>query len=331
MAWAKITLIGAMQYCNNQGLSLFDYLTLPEDLSKETLIDTIVYKASDFELMHINPEYMRFAIGAFSNKWAYTWEKWNEALNIDYNPLWNYDRTEESTNRHTGTQGTANTGTQTRANTGTQTRANTGTQTTANSGTQTTANTGTQTIANTGTQETDLITAENVIDNGASTSNETNINSDHKEVVNKVSGFDSNALVDHDSSTSNESTTVNRDQEATSQNTRNTSGSDKGLRTDNLNELRTDNLNQQRTDNLNQLRTDNLNEQRTDNLNEQRTDNLNALRTDNLLDTYNLRAYGNVGVTTSQQMLEAELNIRRWNIYEQIADMFIEEFCIMIY
>ena len=41
--------------------------------------------------------------------------------------------------------------------------------------------------------------------------------------------------------------------------------------------------------------------------------------------------YGNIGVTTSQEMLKAELDISRFNLYEQIADIFCEEFCLMIY
>lgn len=41
--------------------------------------------------------------------------------------------------------------------------------------------------------------------------------------------------------------------------------------------------------------------------------------------------YGNIGVTTSQQMLRDELNISEWNLYEHISDLFIEEFCILIY
>lgn len=55
-------------------------------------------------------------------------------------------------------------------------------------------------------------------------------------------------------------------------------------------------------------------------------------RTD--IDTTNTRTghtHGNIGVTTSQQMLEAELNISKWNIYENIAKLFANEFCIMIY
>lgn len=47
--------------------------------------------------------------------------------------------------------------------------------------------------------------------------------------------------------------------------------------------------------------------------------------------THTARLHGNIGVTTSQQMLQSELDIAQWNIYEQIADLFISELCIMIY
>ena len=52
-------------------------------------------------------------------------------------------------------------------------------------------------------------------------------------------------------------------------------------------------------------------------------------------ETYNAshkaHIYGNIGVTTSTQMLEDYLRMERWNIYEQIADIFVDEFCIQIY
>ena len=40
---------------------------------------------------------------------------------------------------------------------------------------------------------------------------------------------------------------------------------------------------------------------------------------------------GNQGVTMSQEMLLAEYNAWRVNIYEMIADLFVSEFCICIY
>lgn len=43
------------------------------------------------------------------------------------------------------------------------------------------------------------------------------------------------------------------------------------------------------------------------------------------------RLWGNIGVTTSQQMLQAELDIVSWNLYEHITDLFLSEFVLLVY
>lgn len=40
---------------------------------------------------------------------------------------------------------------------------------------------------------------------------------------------------------------------------------------------------------------------------------------------------GNQGITMSQELLLAELNVRRFNLYSQIADIFASEFCVCVY
>lgn len=47
--------------------------------------------------------------------------------------------------------------------------------------------------------------------------------------------------------------------------------------------------------------------------------------------THRGRVHGNIGVTTSQQMLEAELNLGYWNVYEKITELFLKEFVVPIY
>ena len=299
MAYAKITIIGAMEYYEGKEENLFDFLELPEGLSKETLIDSIIYRAGDFELLHIDPPFTRYAIGAFSNKWYNTWDKWNTVLNMEYNPIHNYDRTEDITDKHTGTQDMKDTGTQTTGNTGNQTIGNTGTQTTAN--------TGSQTKDNTGYQDNHLETEERL--SGTDKVEETGTKD--TTTTNTVSAFDSSNWSNHDKSDMHEVPDLETD-------------TTYGKKTNVVSDSR-------RTDNLTETRTDALTQTRTDNLNETRTDNLDHLRTDNLTDKHDARIYGNIGVTTTQQMIESELELRRWNIYEQITDMFISEFCVMIY
>ena len=45
---------------------------------------------------------------------------------------------------------------------------------------------------------------------------------------------------------------------------------------------------------------------------------------------HELEKYGNLGVTTSQQMLESELELRKRNIYNEYLDRFINEYCFYI-
>lgn len=43
------------------------------------------------------------------------------------------------------------------------------------------------------------------------------------------------------------------------------------------------------------------------------------------------RAHGNIGVTTSQQMIQSERDLVIFNLYDLIAESFIENFCLMVY
>lgn len=63
------------------------------------------------------------------------------------------------------------------------------------------------------------------------------------------------------------------------------------------------------------------------NLSQTRTPNIKRIRTPNLEN----RIHGNIGVTTSQQMLESELKLQYWNLYNKISNLFMKEFCIMVY
>lgn len=65
----------------------------------------------------------------------------------------------------------------------------------------------------------------------------------------------------------------------------------------------------------------------TPNLTETRTPNLTEVRTPELEN----HIHGNIGVTTSQQMLKSELDLALWNLYENIVNLFKAEYCIMTY
>lgn len=48
-------------------------------------------------------------------------------------------------------------------------------------------------------------------------------------------------------------------------------------------------------------------------------------------DTETIRARGNIGVTTTQQMMEQERNIADFNLYDVITKDFKQRFCLLVY
>lgn len=54
-------------------------------------------------------------------------------------------------------------------------------------------------------------------------------------------------------------------------------------------------------------------------------------RNTNNTKTYTDDAHGNIGVTTSQQMLQAELDLRNWVLYDEIMIMFSDNFLYKVY
>ena len=255
MSSAKITTVGFYQYMNAYNNDLFGLLNLPPGIDKDTLINNILLRGGEFEVIYSNPDFYKSAIGLWSNKHYRTFEKWINALNIDYNPLENYDRMEEWSDAGS--------------------RTNTGTVSDTGS------------IINTGTQSTNTTGKDTFTDSGNSTSTD------------EISAYNSASFQNDKKNTTNSS------------NSSETNTTTNSTRTDNL------------TESNSNTRTDNLSESNSNT----RTDNLSEKTSSNRIG----RAHGNIGVTTSQQMLQSELDIAKWNIYEQITDLFLSEFCIMVY
>lgn len=203
----KLTLIGLNSYYE----SLWEELDLPEGIDATDVKNEILLRGGEFEVLYANAEFIKKQIGHISRKWNRTFTKWKAALDVEYEPLSNYDRTEIWTD----------TGNTTNHSTGTSTDSTTG--------------------------------------------------GGNNSVINKRSAFNSETMKDNDTSTSTLSNT-------TSGNT--------------------------------------------------------SLTNDSNVSTNNSRSghtFGNIGVTTSQQMLEAELDISLWNLVEHIADIFIQELTIPVY
>ena len=89
-----LSLLGLYQYNER----LFDGLRLPKGVNKDTFVDNLLAETAEFEILYPEPEFMANMIAVWSEKELPVWEKLEETLHYDYDPISNYDRHEESTN-----------------------------------------------------------------------------------------------------------------------------------------------------------------------------------------------------------------------------------------
>ena len=227
MSSAKITMIGCERALEVNNESLFDNLILPSGIDKDTLVAELLVRSGEFEVLYPDPYMIRDLIGFWSKKHYPTFDKWIKALNVEYNPLDNYDRHEEITEEHEGT---------------------------FNGKTSSTNNSQGDSKSKVENDDTTTITGD-------------------------TTGYNSSDFVDNDKSVN----VLDGEQNSSSEYKDKTTGS--GTQ---------DNTDKYKNKHLSHL-------------------------------------WGNIGVTTSAQMLQEELDVRRFNIYSQIADIFVSEFCILVY
>ena len=263
MSSAKITLFSFAQWMQMNERDLFSEMILPDGVDKEILTDNILLRGGEFEVIYSEPNFMQRAIGSWSKKWYRTFNKWVEALAIEYSPLENYDRMEDFTD--TTNRGLTSSGRKDSGNT------------------RTFDNEDKETID---TQD------ELTHDTQDELTHDTTQTTEHT-----VSAFDSSEYQPADKNVT--------EMDGTETTTK--TGTDTNAHTG--------------TDTFNHTGT----------ITDEYGEGVSGSEKENTTVKHNGRAHGNIGVTTSQQMLESELEISKWNLYEHITDIFLEEFIIPIY
>ena len=92
----RLSLIGLYNYENDFGRDLFDKLELPEGYEKSTFVNTLLLEHGEKCVLYTDPTFFTLVIGVWSKKWALELSRIFEALTAEYNPIYNYDRFEES-------------------------------------------------------------------------------------------------------------------------------------------------------------------------------------------------------------------------------------------
>lgn len=86
---AKLSVLGLYQWNNR----IFADMALPEDVDGEILTWKILEECADLEVLYTDPDYMRASIYNWSSTMLPSWEKMQDALTAEYNPIWNKDGT----------------------------------------------------------------------------------------------------------------------------------------------------------------------------------------------------------------------------------------------
>ena len=101
--------------------------------------------------------------------------------------------------------------------------------------------------------------------------------------------------------------------------------------TDNIAHTGTDNVAHTGTDNVAHTGTDNIAHTQNERIDDDLTSTEELTGENDTERIYTQRRTGNIGVTTTQQMLEQERSIAQFNMVEYITDSFKKRFCLMIY
>lgn len=220
---ATLSILGLYQHSPD----IFDLFKLPGGVSLDSVRDNILMELAELELLYPSGTFMKTAIGIWSTKQLPVWEKLYATINLEYNPIYNYDRTEEWTEEETGNRNESRT----------QSHESIG----ESSGT----------VQNSG---------EDTVKSDVSAFNATSYTP--KELQTTTLGTENAS-----SGTAKQTTDITDDTDENS--------------------------------------------------------SRNNTRTG--------RAFGNIGVTTTQQMIEAERNVVKFNIVDYIVEDFKKRFCLLIY
>lgn len=103
MSAIKITIRGFYDFMGYMEDDLFKNMVIPESplLDRNTLILNILQKSDDLESLYSDPYYIQESLTYWSKKWEHTFQKWIDALNKQYEPLYNVDMYQDTVDKTT--------------------------------------------------------------------------------------------------------------------------------------------------------------------------------------------------------------------------------------
>ena len=81
----------------NEDPTVLDEFQIPQAINVDVLKDNLMLETMELEVLYPDPAAMKWAIGRWSRMRKPVWDHLVETTEYEYNPIWNYDRTEERT------------------------------------------------------------------------------------------------------------------------------------------------------------------------------------------------------------------------------------------
>ena len=307
MASAKMTLIGMYNYRND----IFSELVLPSGIDADLFKQSLLMKGGEFEVLYPDPDFLKYSIKIWSSKWFRTFSEWLRGTEQRWNPIYNYDRFEESRNENRKEFDSKTT-----ADYSDKRRVDLDDTRTADLTEKRTADLEDENIKYLTDKRTADLNEKTVFDNADTTTQTDQMTTEHQ-----VAAYDSSSY------SPSSKDIVNNGQskiDHTGDVTNATTGTD-------INEHSgTDTMKHTGTDTTEHTGTDIMKHTGTDNTARKGTlsDNTGSEQTH---DIHEAHLYGNIGVTTSAAMLKEFYDVSSWSLYDHMSDVFISELLIPVY
>lgn len=282
-----------------------------QPIDRMDLIYNILYELGELPLVYVDAPFLKLQIGLWSRINFKNWTDLWETCLYKYNPIWNKDGKvmEQRERTGTGTESGSTTENRTDGETWNTTGKITDAGNTSDNRTVTTSGTDSRT--------------GKITDAGTSSDNKTTTSSGtrNEENLHKVTGFDSDTLRDEssDSVTGSTSETVTETGSGTTGNVRDitdsgsASGSEETAATGTSENVR------------------DILEGRQGTRTGSTTGSSTGQSTEEMNESYERIEQGNIGVTTTQAMIDEQREIVKMNMYREITESFKQRFCLLVY
>lgn len=312
-----MTLLGTEKYLNSQNKSLadkFEMQTIPS-FDADTLLATIIRNYQSLPTLFEDPDYMYEETEWWWKQHKAQYARMIQAMLAEYNPIENYDRTETRTGASTTIGNNSSEKNFSQSIDGESKK--TGTETTVLDGE--TKGTGTITEVLDGeVKGTGTIGISETTDTTVTTDQEDTHNTENRVSAFNESTYQNASKIIEDGTLDSEVTT---DSDSSSTTTRNTKDE-----TDN-----TTTTTRNTKDEVDNSTTVTHNTTDTNDVDTTSSETVEGTDSSTTNDSYTLRAHGNIGVTTNEQMVSAEILLRLKSFYGIIAKQYSDEMLLSIW